>query len=99
MVQPIITPEERDGRYQDMLKTSDSFLAVWRQQPENTAALNRYLEELTSRLASVRKAAAPPPATDTPKADPQKTSSSQGRVEAHGGTGQEFFGAILPERD
>jgi hypothetical protein len=82
MVQPIVTPEARDRRYQDMLKTSDSLLAVWRQQPENTAAPNRYLEELTNRLASVRKAAASSPDSDEPKAHPQKTTSCQGRVEA-----------------
>ena len=85
VVQSIVTPEERDRRYQDMLKTSDSFLAVWKQQPGNTAALNRYLEELNSRLASVRKTVAPPPDSDKPKGQTKKNSSGQGRVEAPAG--------------
>jgi len=86
MVQSIVTPEERDRRYQDMLKTSDSFFAVWKQQPGNMAALNRYLEELKSRLASVRKTVASSADSDKlMKGHPKKTSSSQGRVEAPAG--------------
>lgn len=85
VLQSIVTPEERDRRYQDMLKTSESFVAVWKQQPENTAALNRYLEELKSRLASVRNTTTPPRDSNEPNGHTKKNSTGQGRVEAAAG--------------
>jgi hypothetical protein len=61
-----------------MLRTMEGLLAVWRQQPENHVALQRYLAELQSKVEAVRTAAgaAPPAARETPKPPPNATDRS-----------------------
>jgi hypothetical protein len=85
VTQSTISSEERDRRYQEMLKTSDGFLAVWGQQPGNIAALNRYLEELKTKILAVRRAAIASPETGKSKIGSAQTSPKSGHAEAPAG--------------
>jgi hypothetical protein len=69
--QSTVTPAERDRRYRELLKSLEGVLAVWKQQPGNTLAMTRYVEELKQKVAAVRASvdrAKPPgaPGCETP---------------------------------
>jgi hypothetical protein len=48
-------PLQRDAAYRELLKALESFEAVWRQQPDNTAALERAQRQLQDRLDALRE--------------------------------------------